>query len=157
MAGTRGKPITDEQIERIKSAFANGASIRDAAKAGDVGVATAIKFRDERDGFERVRTEKRLDIIATTAADFVPRLLKGIAAYAEHIMEPGVVGRAGARDSAIALGTLIDKVQLLTGEATERSEHVDATAARDKLAHTLDELASRRATRGDQRADGSGG
>jgi hypothetical protein len=48
----------------------------------------------------------------------------------------------------IAVGTLIDKRRLEDGQATSRTE-VNADAMRERIAGRLDELAARRATKGD--------
>lgn len=142
-------PITDAQIETLKNAFRNGASVDAAAKAASVSWASAKKYESIRDQYESYRDEKRHELIATTAAEYVPQLLDAIGKYIAHIGKPEVVAETSARDSIIIIGTAVDKVQLLTGQATERSEHVDATDARNRLVARVDEIASRRTAHGD--------
>jgi hypothetical protein len=43
-----------------------------------------------------------------------------------------------------SIAIAIDKIQLMTGEATSREEFVDRTAQREKLLNRVDELAARR-------------
>jgi hypothetical protein len=149
--------LSAAEIEVIKNAFANGATIDGAAKAAGVSWSTAQKYVSFRDEYEALRDEKRQELIAQAAADYVPQLLAGIGDYLAHIREPAVIAETDARAAIIVIATAIDKVLLLTGQATERSEHVNVDDARSRLVAKLDELAARRATRGDERADGSGG
>jgi hypothetical protein len=43
-----------------------------------------------------------------------------------------------------SIAIAVDKIQLMTGEATSREEFVDRTAQREKLLNRVDELAARR-------------
>jgi hypothetical protein len=149
--------IAASQVELLKNAFANGASIDGAANAAGVSWHTAEKYASFRDQYAGMREEKRRELIAETAADFVPALLHAIGVYVHHISDPAVVERANAQASAITIGTLVDKVQLLTGQATERSEQVHTDDVRSRLLARYDELAARRQARGDRESDGSGG
>jgi hypothetical protein len=143
--------LSADEIEILKNAFANGATIDGAAKAAGVSWHTAEKYAAFRDEYAALRDEKRQELIAQTAADYVPQLLAGIGEYLAHIRQPAVIAETDA--------TAIDKVLLLTGQATERSEHVHSDDARTRLAARIDEIAARRQARGDDRdrADGSGG
>jgi hypothetical protein len=145
------------EIEIIKNAFANGATIDGAAKAAGVSWSTAQKYVSFRDEYEALREQKRQELIAQTAADYVPQLLAGIGEYLAHIRQPAVIAETDARAAIVVIATAIDKVLLLTGQATERSEYVHTDDARSRLLARYDELAARRAARGDRESDGSGG
>jgi hypothetical protein len=145
------------EIETLKNSFANGATIDGAAKAAGVSWHTAEKYAAFRDEYAALRDAKRQELIAQTAADYVPQLLAGIGEYLAHIRQPAVIAETDARAAIVVIATAIDKVLLLTGQATERSEHVNTDDARTRLAARIDEIASRRAARGDDAADGSGG
>jgi hypothetical protein len=77
--------------------------------------------------------ERRLEIIGK-GFDKANDLLHGIADAGE------------LQKWSIALGTLVDKARLETGEATSRSEQVDPERRR-KMKESLDELSSRRRAR----------
>jgi type IV secretory pathway component VirB8 len=145
------------EIEIIKNAFANGATIDGAAKAAGVSWSTAQKYVSFRDEYEALRDAKRQELIAQTAADYVPQLLAGIGEYLAHIRQPAVIAETDARAAIVVIATAIDKVQLLTGQATERSEQVHTDDVRSRLLARYDELAARRQARGDRESDGSGG
>jgi hypothetical protein len=146
-------PISDEQIEALKNAFRNGLSVDAAAKSAGVSWFSANKFKPLRDQYESLRDEKRQELIAQTAAEYVPQLLGAIGKYIAHITKDDVIAETSAKDAMIVIGTAVDKVQLLTGKPTERSEHVDATDARDRLAHKIDELSARRAGGGNRESE----
>lgn len=141
------KPVSDETIEIIKATFAETGSIRAAARAAKCSVSTASKYTDPtvRDQFERIRTEKRIDIIEALAAARITLL--------NAMVDPDALKKASLHEKAVAFGVVTDKHQLLTGEATERHEHRDANQAREALARRIDELAERRRTRGDSGND----
>lgn len=150
-------PISDEQIESLKNAFANGASVDAAAKSAGVSWSSAKKYASFRDQYESLRDEKRQELIAQTAAEYVPQLLAAIGKYIAHITQDHVIAATGARDAMIVVGTAVDKVQLLTGKPTERTEHTDADDARAKLGNRIDELERRRAERTDRQSHGARG
>lgn len=141
----QGKAITDEQIELIKATFAETGSVRAAARAAKVSVATAKKYAGTRDNFEQLRTVKRVNIIEALAEARITLL--------NAMVEPTTLAKASLSEKSIAFGVVTDKHQLLTGEATERHEHRDANQAREALARRIDELAERRRTRGDSGND----
>jgi hypothetical protein len=141
----RGQQISPRQIELIKQTYAETESLTAAAKAATVSIATARKYVRSADEFEKVRTEKRQELIAETATDYVPRMLAAIGRYLDHISQPEVIAATNARDGMIVIGTAIDKVLLLTGRATERTEQVNVEDARARLAAKLDEIVARRA------------
>jgi hypothetical protein len=148
----RGQKITPEKIERIKAAYIETESLAAAAKAASVSKATAAKYIRISDEFEQVRTEKRTALIGDVAGELAAvRQL-----YLDHLKEPAVIAAATAKDSAIIVGVFTDKHQLVTGEATERTEHVNPDDARTELSRRIDELAKRRQARTDRESERSG-
>ena len=137
--------ITDEQIELIKATFAETGNLRASARAAKVSVSTAKKYAGSRDAFERIRTEKRVDIIESLADARIILLAA--------MVEPETLKKASLQEKSVAFGIVTDKHQLLTGEATERHEHRDANQAREALTRRIDELAARRRARGDSGND----
>lgn len=142
---TRGPNLTDEQIERIKQVFADCGSVRGTARSLSLTVSTVQPHCKRTDEYVQLRTEKRTALIGNIAEE----LAEVRQLYLNHLKEPGVIAAASAKDSAVIVGIATDKHQLVTGEATERSEHVDATDARNRLVARVDEIASRRAAHGD--------
>jgi hypothetical protein len=151
------RAVSEAEIEILQNAFANGATVDAAAKAAGVGWHFAAKYQGVRDEYATIRDAKRQELIAQTAADYVPHLLAGIGEYLAHIRQPAVIAETDARAAIVVIATAIDKVQLLTGQATERSEQVHTDDVRSRLLARYDELAARRQARGDRESDGSGG
>lgn len=80
-----------------------------------------------------VRDEKKRDL-----ADFIDSVLPQI-----FEAMPDATMDASLKDLATAAGILIDKKQLLTGNATERTEIVDSTSARERISSAITRLAGR--------------
>lgn len=131
--------ITDEQIETIKLTYAQTGKYRAAARAAHCSVFSAKKYADNRDEYEHLRTEKKIDIIAKMA-DVQIKLL-------DAIVDPATIAKASLQERATAFGIVTDKRQLMSGEATERHEHRTADEDREQFARRLDELAERRRAR----------
>lgn len=116
------RPISDEQIEVIKATFAETGSVRGSARAAGVSVATAKKYADNKDEYERMRTEKRIDIIAKIAEVQIKLL--------DTMADDSHLAKADFNDLGVTFGILTDKRLLLTGQATSRSETITDPAAR---------------------------
>jgi hypothetical protein len=141
----RGPNLTDEQIERIKQVFAETGSVRGTARALSMPVSAVKTHCKQTDGYAQLRTEKRTALIGAIAEELATvRQL-----YLDHLKQPAVIAAASAKDAATIVGIFTDKHQLVTGEATERSEHVHSDDARVLLAQKVDEIAKRRLARQD--------
>jgi AcrR family transcriptional regulator len=150
--GQRGTPISNEQVERIKQLAIDTSNTAAIARAVGVSRATVLKYVGVKDEFDEVRHEKRVELIGAVADEFVSvRQL-----YLNHLKEPAVIAAANAKDSAVIVGVLTDKHQLVTGEATERTEHTNGDDVRAKFSHQIDELERRRAEHRDRGDDRSG-
>lgn len=129
--GVSVQPISDEQIEIIKATYAETGNIRASSRAANVSVSTAKKYCDSSDDLEQIRTEKRIDIIAKIAEVQVVLL--------DTMMSKNHLGKASLTEIGVTFGIISDKRQLLTGQATQRTE----TIASDPAARlTPDEIES---------------
>lgn len=120
----RGRKTPGDKLELVKSiAYLNPElNSKEIAAAADMPERTVrdivSQFKND-DDFAEYRLNKKKELIA--------RSLDIAAAYTLHMMDPAVIDKAGARDSAIVAGTMIDKSQLLAGEATVISERREST------------------------------
>jgi len=128
--------LTDEQIERLNSAFStNGGKVREAARRVGVSVATASKYIDRErynpppPEVEAVRTQKRLEI-AEKFGDLQVALI-------DALMDKTKIEKASYQELANTLGIATEKRLLITGQPTSRNETI-ATDPAAKL--TPDEM-----------------
>ena len=117
------RPETYRAVVRMLAEGLSGSSI---ARACQVSRNTVAAVR-EREGYSIEQSKKEL--LAT--------IRRGSQVAAERVVEliPHI---QNAKDAAITLAVLVDKAQLLAGEATSRVERVDATE--DKLREMLASL-----------------
>ena len=117
------RPETYRAIVRMLAEGLSGSSI---ARACQVSRNTVAAVR-EREGFSIEQQKKEL----------LTTIRRGSQVAAERVVEliPHI---QNAKDAAITLAVLVDKAQLLAGEATSRVERVDATE--DKLRDMLASL-----------------
>jgi predicted transcriptional regulator len=142
----RGQKITPEIVERIKALYAETENIRQTARELRIPESTVRNHVKQDDEFAQVRAEKREALIG----DIAEELAAVRQLYLDHLKQPEVIAAASAKDAAVIVGVFTDKHQLVTGEATERTEHTNADDARSRLAGRLDDLAARRAARADR-------
>ena len=117
------RPETYRALVRMLAEGLSGSSI---ARACQVSRNTVAAVR-EREGFSIEQQKKEL----------LTTIRRGSQVAAERVVEliPHI---QNAKDAAITLAVLVDKAQLLAGEATSRVERVDATE--DKLRDMLASL-----------------
>jgi len=117
------RPETYRAVVRMLAEGLSGSSI---ARACQVSRNTVAAVRD-REGFTIEQQKKEL----------LTTIRRGSQVAAERVVEliPHI---QNAKDAAITLAVLVDKAQLLAGEATSRVERVDATE--DKLRDMLASL-----------------
>lgn len=95
--------LSDKKKEQIKAMLASGLSQRKIAKDLNVSVSTVNKWsKDTKDEVEQMRTQKK--------EQWVNEAWKTINMYVQHVQKDEVVERTSARDSAILIGTLHDKM-----------------------------------------------
>lgn len=95
--------IDDRTKEHIKQLLATGMAKNAVAKQVGVSWATVDKVsKEEKDTLESLRDQKK--------QQWIEEAWKTINLYMKHVQDPKVIQRTSARDSAILIGTLHDKM-----------------------------------------------
>lgn len=95
--------LSDKKKEQIKAMLASGVSQRKIARELGISVSTVNKWsKDSKDEVQQLRTHKK--------TQWVEEAWKTIGKYMDHVQEEDVIKRTNARDSAILIGTLHDKM-----------------------------------------------
>ncbi len=103
-----------ETITKVLADVAN-IGVTYAAKKWHIPISTVGTWVSEYpEEFEKIKNEVR-DVFVEKAAEVIN-------IYLEHLKDPEVVAKTSARDSAIIIGTLRDKLALAQGEPSERVE-----------------------------------
>jgi Stage III sporulation protein D len=99
----RAKKIDDKLKEEIKAHYASCGVMNQTAKAFNVSVSTVHKIvTEEKDEVESLRKQKK--------QQWIEEAWKTINLYMQHVQDPKVIAKTSARDSAILIGTLHDKM-----------------------------------------------
>jgi cytidylate kinase len=98
----RGKRIDDKLREEIRAYYASCGNMRETARKFGVSVSTVKKISEESDEFDQLRAQKIREYIEK-AWDVIDRYIKRVA-------DPELIQRTNARDSAVVIGTLWDKI-----------------------------------------------
>lgn len=99
----RGKKLDDKLREEIRAYLASCGNIRETARKFGVSTSTVRKIRDEKkDEFAQLRTQKKMEYIEKAWAI--------INLYIERVADPELIKKTNARDSAVVIGTLWDKI-----------------------------------------------
>ncbi|MDF9296095.1 hypothetical protein [Geobacillus stearothermophilus] len=99
----RGKKLDDKTREEIKAFYASCGNMRETARKFNVSPSVVKKIVDEeKDEVEQLRTQKK--------QEWIEEAWKTINLYMQHVQDPKVIARTSARDSAILIGTLHDKM-----------------------------------------------
>lgn len=126
----KGEKIDLATIEAIKAYYAACGSLAKTAKQFGISSQTVMKYRDEEpDRFEEMRSYNKERFIAQ-AWDNIGNAMS---------IMPDKFIESTAKDLATVVGILTDKLQLLTGEATSRSENANRNV------HSLDDISSEHA------------
>lgn len=126
----RGANLGDDVKEQIKALLATNGNVRETARHFDVSPSTVMKVRDESpDEFEQLRTDKKQQIISKSWA-LMEKFLESMELK---------IPEAGLKDVATSYGIVGDKLLLMTGEATSRSDNTN------KNTHDLGELTAEQA------------
>lgn len=137
VAMAQGKPLSAWQIEVIRTTWLlteNGAEA--ARRAGCSKAAADAYISKHREELQTLRSQKNPPI-----AEVIEAVLYRVLSVA---LDNKKLADASLQQVLTGVGILVDKLQLLSGEATERYEHRDLDAAREELARRIDELAARR-------------
>jgi hypothetical protein len=146
--------LTDEQIERLHIEYAQRGTVAKAAQSVGVSWSSAKRYLkdelvDPDSPLAKMRERKRVDLAETVANTAV--------ALAKAMGDAAKISASDLRDIAISFGIAVEKLQLITGQATERYEHRDIDEPRQSLNGRIDELSQRRRTRdADQRVGAVG-
>lgn len=126
----QGQKLDDQLKEQIRNHLATNNNVRETARQFGVSPSTVMKIRDERpDEFEQLRTDKKQQIIAKSWT-LMERFLEA--------MEEKIPS-ATLRDVSTSYGIVGDKLLLMTGEPTSRSDNTN------KNTHDLGELTAEQA------------
>jgi len=99
----RGKKLDDRTREYIRAYYAQCGNMRETARKFGVSPNTVKRIVDEQnDEVAKLRTQKK--------EQWIEEAWRTIHLYMEHVQDPKVVKRTSARDSAILIGTLHDKM-----------------------------------------------
>lgn len=113
----RGKKIDDKTREKIRAFYVSCGNMNETARHFKVSPSTIKRIVDEqKDQVEKLRIEKK--------KNWIEEAWKTINLYMQHIQDPKVVARTSARDSAILIGTLHDKM-LKTEELELRRQELE--------------------------------
>lgn len=113
----RGKKLNDRKKETIRQMLAEGFAKNAVAKKVGVSWATVDKVsKEDKDGLEDLREQKK--------EQWVHEAWKTINLYMRHVQSEKVINKTGARDSAILIGTLHDKM-LKEKELKLKQEELD--------------------------------
>lgn len=111
----QGVRLSDQQIETIRAAWVLTGNGSYAAKAAGCATSTANKYiKDHHDELRQLRQEKAPDIAEILNA-VLNEVLSGM-------LDPSKVRDANLNQLATTAGIVIDKMQLLSGQATARTE-----------------------------------
>jgi hypothetical protein len=111
----RGKKIDDKTREQIKAVFASCGNMRETARRCNVSPSTVKKvIEEDPDEIEQLRTEKKKEWIAEAWS--------AIRLHMKNLLDPEKARKNHQRDSAIIIGTLIDKLNAFEEMALKREE-----------------------------------
>ena len=100
---TRGKKIDDKTREQIRAYYASCGNKSETARKFKVSVSTVHAIVEEKkDEVEKLRKHKK--------EQWVEEAWKTINLYMKHVQDEKVIRKTSARDSAILIGTLHDKM-----------------------------------------------
>src|SRR5690606_41359548 len=99
----RGLKLNDRKKEKIRQLLAEGYAKNAVAKKVGVSWATVDKeSKEDADGLETLREQKK--------EQWIEESWKTIDLYMQHAQSEKVIERTDARDSAVLIGTLHDKI-----------------------------------------------
>lgn len=104
------KKWTDLDREKAVAVYIQTGSLSAAARAVGAAVSTVKSWVEQQppDDIENERMKQRLNAVREA--------WKVVNLYLTHLQKQEVVDKTGAKDSAIVVGTMVDKIQVLLGE-----------------------------------------
>lgn len=114
---TRGLPLTDWQTETIRAVWLLTENGSEAARAAGCSSSAANKYiREHLDELRMERQQKRPELV-----DVLTVLLERLVSVS---FDPLKIQQATLADTLRGIGILTDKIQLISGNATVRTESV---------------------------------
>lgn len=99
----RGKKLSDKKREQIRAYYASCGNQNETSRKFGVSPSTVRSIiHEKKDEVEKLRTHKK--------AQWVDEAWKTIGLYMDHVQSEKVIEKTNARDSAILIGTLHDKM-----------------------------------------------
>ncbi|SDZ00585.1 hypothetical protein [Thermoactinomyces sp. DSM 45892] len=99
----RGKKLGDELREQIKAHYASCGNANETARRFCVSWSTVKKIvAANPDSFHKLREQKK--------KEHIEKAWSVIHAYTDHVGNPELIQKTNARDSAIVIGTIWDKL-----------------------------------------------
>lgn len=117
-------PLTIDQIETAKTTFALTGNLSEAARVAGCSKSSVRKYIKLSDDFADIRAEK----IALTIEHVIVKCGDAQAKFLDAMVDEAKLAKASVQELATAFGIVTDKRQLLSGQATDRREHVAADA-----------------------------
>jgi phosphoglycolate phosphatase-like HAD superfamily hydrolase len=135
--------VSEEERETLRRLHAEGKGRNEIARQLGRSAGTVTNIASELGlSFDRSATKKASEARAAYAEERRLELIGKGFDKADDML--AAIADAGEFQKwSVALGTLVDKARLETGQATNRSETVDPTR-RERIKGTLDELAAKR-------------
>lgn len=145
--GRRCRPWTEQDKERAIAVYVTCGNLSRTSRETGVPISTLRDWLKEQPPgkVQEAREEAR--------AGFVRKAWEAVGAHLKHLAEDTAVRATTARDSATIVGILIDKIQLVTGQATAIEEQrgqvtnrheYDITHRVEQYADVYTKLAARR-------------
>lgn len=131
------------------SYFCFGKTLREIAEEREPSFQTLARWSTEESWEARRATvneralEQAGNDIAHKKAEFVTKVWATIPRLMSDLLDDERLDRASVSQMTTAIGTLVDKALLLSGEATQRSEVVSSDDARDKLTRIIGRMSTR--------------
>lgn len=98
----QGRKIDDKTREEIRAYYASCGNKKATARNFGISESTVRKIVNESDDFAELRAQKK--------SEHIEKAWQTINAYIAHINRPDLIAKTNARDSAIVIGTMWDKV-----------------------------------------------
>lgn len=145
--------FTDEQREQVLDEVRAGTGYRDICQRHGMSIST-LSIWVKAAGIETAGASQVQAAVEATKVAWAQRrgdLVDEAGARATQALER-IADSADAREAkdwAVTFAVLVDKAQLLSGGVTSRREHLDADRRRQWVEDKQDELAARRAAKGE--------
>lgn len=108
--------LTAEQVAQIRAAYQAEGTINAAARV------TGFHHRTVRKYIEGEPAPTTAAKPAPKKEDIPPQMRRVLVLMLDHLLTPGTIEKMNGQQLAVAMGIIVDKHELLTGEPTVRTE-----------------------------------